>query len=90
VILAQQYQRYRNYGLQATERAIVRLLQGQDIFVPLLGVDRAVEVKCRSARFRQLSDWLGDILIVKADRQEALVVLRMSLGGDRRAGGAAK
>jgi hypothetical protein len=51
------------------------------IRVRLLGVDRAVEVKCRGDGFRQLYDWLNqrDVLIVKADRQEPLVVLRMSL-----------
>jgi hypothetical protein len=82
-----------------TERAIVRLLQGQgvpakkisrawcagaDLRVPILGVDRAVEVKCRAAGFRQLYDWLNrrDVLIVKADRQEPLVVLRMSLAAE--------
>jgi Holliday junction resolvase len=79
-----------------TERAIVRLLEaeglaatkvsgmyksGADINVPLLGVDRAVEVRCRAAGFRQLYAWLDrrDILIIKGDRQEALVVVRLSL-----------
>jgi hypothetical protein len=74
--------RSRDKGAR-TERAIVRLLQGQgiaatkisrawcpgaDLHVPILGVDRAV-------------DWLQDrdVLIVNADRQEPLVVLRMSL-----------
>ena len=78
------------------ERAIVRLLQGQgigatkisgmykpgaDISMSLLGSDRAVEVKCRAAGFRQFYDWLNerDVLIVKADRQETLVVVRLSL-----------
>jgi Holliday junction resolvase len=78
------------------ERAIVHALQaagfvarkvsgmyrpGEDIRVRLLGVDRAVEVKCRGSGFRQLYDWLRDrdVLIVKADRQEPLVVLRLSL-----------
>jgi hypothetical protein len=41
--------------------------------VPILGVDRAVEVKCCAAGFSQLYGWL------KADRQEPLVVLRTSL-----------
>jgi hypothetical protein len=79
-----------------TERAIVRLIQasgidaakisrvctpGADLRLSVLGVDRAVEVKCRAAGFRKLYDWLNDhgLLIVKADRQEPLVVLRMSL-----------
>ena len=87
--------RSRDKGARA-ERAIVRLLQGQgieatkisrawlpgaDLGLPILGVNRAVEVKCRAAGFRKLYDWLNDrdVLIVKADRQEPLVVLRMSL-----------
>jgi hypothetical protein len=90
--------RSRDKGAR-TERALVRLLQGQgiaaakisrawcagaDLRVPLLGVDRAVEVKCRAAGFRQFYDWLKqrDVLIVKADRQEPLVVLRMSLAAE--------
>ena len=76
-----------------TERAIVRLLQAQGIAatkvscawfassnlrVPVLGVDRA------AAGFRQLCEWLNQrgVLIVKADRQEPLVVLRMSLAAE--------
>jgi hypothetical protein len=87
--------RSRNKGAR-TDRAIVRLLQeqgiratkisrawcaGADLRVPIVGVDRAVDIKCRAVDFRQLYDWLNqrDVLIVKADRQESLVVLRMSL-----------
>jgi Holliday junction resolvase len=90
--------RSRDKGAR-TERAIVRLLQGgglaatkvsgmnkpgADISVPLLGSDRAVEVKCRVAGFRQLYDWLTerDVLIVKSDRQEPLVVVRLSLAAE--------
>ena len=88
--------RSRDKGAR-TERAIVRLLQGlgavkisgmykpgADISMPLLGLERAVEVKCRAAGFRKLYDWLidRDVLIVKADRQEPLVVLRMSLAAE--------
>jgi hypothetical protein len=86
-----------NGGL--TERAIVRLLRAQgvvatkingiykpsaDISMALLGTDRAVEVKCRAAGFKELYTWLNDrdVLIVKADRQEPLVVLRMSLAAE--------
>ena len=87
--------RSRDKGARA-ERAIVRLRQapgipatkisgmyrpGADVNVPLLEIDRAVEVKCRAAGFRQLYDWLNqrDVLIVKPDRQEPLAVLRMGL-----------
>jgi hypothetical protein len=90
--------RSRDKGARA-ERAIVRLLRGQgivaekisgmyrpgaDLRVPLLAVDRSVEVKCRAAGFRKLYDWLNgrDVLIVKADRQEPLVVLRLSLAAE--------
>jgi hypothetical protein len=50
----------------------------------LLGSDRAVEVKCRAAGFSQLYDWLNarDVLIVKGDRQEPLVIVRLSLAAD--------
>jgi hypothetical protein len=43
-----------------------------DLSVPLLGVDRRAEVKCRGDGFRQLYGWLdaADFLIVKADRLE--------------------
>ena len=90
--------RSRDKGAR-TERAIVRLLKAQgiaatkisrgwcagaDLCLPILGVDRAVEVKCRAAGFRELYDWLNDrdVLILKADRQEPLVVLRMSLAAE--------
>jgi Holliday junction resolvase len=50
---------------------------GGDLSVPLLGVDRRVEVKARGQGFRQLYAWLdgADLLIVRADRCEPLVVL---------------
>jgi hypothetical protein len=90
--------RSRDKGAR-TERAIVRLLQasgvdaakisrawtpGADLRLAVLGVDRAVEVKCRAASFRSIYEWLNgrDVLIVKADRQEPLVVLRMSLAAE--------
>ena len=43
-----------------------------------------VEVKCRAAGFRQLYDRLAerDVLIVKSDRQEPLVVVRLSLAAE--------
>jgi hypothetical protein len=57
---------------------------GTDISMPLLGSDRAVAVKCRAAGFRQLYDWLDkcDILIVRSDRQEPLVAVRLSLAAE--------
>ena len=52
-----------------------------DITLQLLGIDRCVEVKCRGRGFRELYAWLDqrDLLIVKADRQEPLVVIPLSL-----------
>jgi Holliday junction resolvase len=57
---------------------------GADISMSLLGSERAVEVKCRADGFRQLYDWLDrrDVLIVKSDRQEPLVVVRLSLAAE--------
>jgi Holliday junction resolvase len=53
---------------------------GGDVSVPLLGVDRRVEVKARRNGFARLYDWLADhdFLVLKADRKEPLVVLRLS------------
>ena len=46
------------------------------VSVPVLGVDRRVEVKCRGDGFRELYKWLAgaDFLIVRADRRELLIV----------------
>jgi Holliday junction resolvase len=55
-----------------------------DIVLPLMGRDLCVEVKARGDGFRELYCWLNgrDVLIVKADRQEPLVVLRLSLAAE--------
>jgi Holliday junction resolvase len=52
---------------------------GPDITVALLGIDRDIEVKARAAGFKRLRDWLIDryALVVIADREEPLVVLRL-------------
>jgi Holliday junction resolvase len=52
-----------------------------DLSVPVLGVDRRVEVKVRANGFRELYSWLGDrdLLIVRADRLEPLVVIPLKL-----------
>lgn len=62
---------------------------GGDLSVPMLGVDRRVEVKCRGTGFRQLYDWLdgADLLIVRADRCQPLVVLPFKLATDNCRGG---
>jgi Holliday junction resolvase len=50
---------------------------GGDVSVPLLGRDLRLEVKCRGDGFRELYKWLdgADVLIVKADRLEPLVIV---------------
>jgi hypothetical protein len=55
-----------------------------DISIPLLGVDRRVEVKCRGNGFARLYDWLAgnDFLIVKCDRAEPLVVIPLRLASE--------
>ena len=55
-----------------------------DIVRPLLGRDLCAEVKARAHGFRELYSWLNqrDVLIVKADRQEPLVVVRLSLAAE--------
>ena len=79
-------------ALQANGIAAVRVpLSGAvagrfagDILLPLMGRDLCVEVKARADGFRELYSWLNkrDVLIVKADHQEPLVVLRLSLAAE--------
>lgn len=55
-----------------------------DLTIPLLGLDRVVEVKVRGRGFGQLYDWLAgrDMLIVRADRSEPLIVLPLKLAAE--------
>jgi Holliday junction resolvase len=55
-----------------------------DITIPVLNVDRVAEVKCRGNGFRELYKWLEarDLLIVRADRKELLVVLPLKLAAE--------
>ncbi len=76
-------------ALQASGIAAVRVpLSGAvggrfagDIILPLMGRDLRIEVKARAAGFRELYSWLDgrDVLVVKADRCEPLVVVRLCL-----------
>ena len=52
---------------------------GADISLPLLGIDRDVEVKSRASGFERIRAWLADryALVVIVDREEPLVVLRL-------------
>jgi hypothetical protein len=90
--------RSRDKG-RRTELGIVRLLQdagfaaekisrtgytGGDVSVPLLGIDRIVEIKIRGAGFKQLYRWLAgrDLLVVRSDRAEPLVILPLKLAAE--------
>jgi hypothetical protein len=63
--------------------AVGRRFEGE-IVLPLMGRDLCVEVKARADGFRELYCSLdqGDVLIVKADRQEPLVVALLSLAAE--------
>ncbi len=52
-----------------------------DLTVPLLGRDLVVEVKARADGFREMYAWLDgrDVLMLKADRREVLVVVPLRL-----------
>jgi hypothetical protein len=52
-----------------------------DISLPLLGVDRRIEVKCRADGFREIYRWIdgADLLILRADYRIPLVVMRLPL-----------
>ncbi len=55
-----------------------------DLTVPILGRDLVVEAKARANGFARLYSWLEgrDILIIKADRRDALVVLPLRLAAE--------
>jgi Holliday junction resolvase len=55
-----------------------------DLSVPVGGRDLCVEVKCRCDGFKELYRWLEqrDLLIVKADRLEPLVILPLKLAAE--------
>jgi hypothetical protein len=54
---------------------------GHDIVLSLNGRDLCLEVTAKADGFRDMYRWLEgrDVRIVKADRQEPLVILRLSL-----------
>ena len=53
---------------------------GGDLEIPVKGIDSRFEVKCRAGGFKFLYDNITGVygLIVKQDRQEPLVVIRLS------------
>jgi len=65
----------------AAEKVSGMYKAGPDLSVPIMGCDFSVEVKARATGFKQLYAWLAgrDILIIKQDRCEPLVVLRLGL-----------
>ena len=57
---------------------------GGDVTVPLLGVDRTIEVKARAKGFVEIYRWLegADLLVIRADRRVPLVVLPLRLAAE--------
>ena len=55
-----------------------------DITIPLLGRDFVAEVKIRGNGFSRLYSWLvdRDLLIVRADRREPLVIVPLNLAAE--------
>jgi hypothetical protein len=51
-----------------------------DLRVPMLGRDCKMEIKCRGDGFATLYRWLVpvDVLVLKADRKEALAVMPLT------------
>jgi hypothetical protein len=74
------------YGLAAARVPLSGAMAGYpgDLLLPLLGVQRVVEVKVRRDGFKPLYDWLEnrDLLIVKADRLPPLVVVPLQLAAE--------
>lgn len=83
----------RNKGMRV-EREMVRIFQehgyaaekvsrmygpDEDISVPVLGIDRIVEVKARKDGFREDHKWLAGkfAVIKKANNQEPLITMRL-------------
>ena len=65
----------------AAEKISRMYKRGPDLTVPVAGIDRSVEIKIRSNGFRELYKWLSgaDLLVVRADRREPLVILTLRL-----------
>jgi hypothetical protein len=63
----------------AAEKISGMYLSGADISLPLLGIDRDIEVKSRASGFERIRAWLADryALVVIVDREEPLVCLRL-------------
>jgi hypothetical protein len=71
------------HGIPA--RKISRMYQrGHDLEAVVGGRTLKLEVKSRARGLATIYTWLGsnDVLIVKADRQPALIVCRLALAGE--------
>jgi hypothetical protein len=70
-------------GLSATKTSRTGY-SGTDLSVDLLGISRSIECKVRSHGFAQIYSWLADsdLLIVRSDRKEPLVILPLWLGAE--------
>jgi hypothetical protein len=71
------------HGISATK--VSRMYQpGHDITARVAGRDLQLEVKSRAQGFGTLYKFLEqrDVLVVKADRQEPLVIVRLSLAAE--------
>jgi Holliday junction resolvase len=57
---------------------------GGDLSVPLLGHTLIIEAKSRAKGFSKIYTWLQnrDILIVKSDRKDAIVILPLKLAAE--------
>jgi hypothetical protein len=77
----------QQYGLAAERVPLSCSARGRfggDVSIPLLGVDRRAEVKCRADGFRELYKWLEgvDFLVVRADRRGPLVIARLKFAAE--------
>jgi hypothetical protein len=74
------------YGLAAARMPLSGAVGGRfggDIVLPPLGRELCVEVKARAEGFRELYCWLKERCArLKAEHQEPLVVMRLSLAAE--------
>jgi hypothetical protein len=74
---------FQEAGLAAERVPLSGAMRGSfagDVWCPVKGIDRVLEVKCRADGFKQIYDWLAGHygLVIRRDRDEPLIVLRLS------------
>jgi Holliday junction resolvase len=74
----------QDYGLGAERVPLSGAVGGSycgDLTIPVLGRDLTVEAKSRANGFREIYQWLNgrDLLIVKANRRDPLVIMPLKL-----------